>query len=494
MTAPGGLRSDFLLTVSLWAQRLNLPVPSRVRRAGRALLSHLAGRRRAPAQHASSNSPLAGRRPSRPEPGTRTAPETPPVRTVDRVAGAPTGVGSRRGLRCVVLTSALDAGGMDEFAGFLARGLPKHGIDVAVVHTTADHAGTEGRVGLALRKEGLPVVQLSPGDCQRWLRSQGAEVISAHGAPDAVVEAAAELGIPYVETLHGMHSLFDEAAWPREHRRSRLVTGFVAVSDLVRRQYLARNPGFPPERITTIPNGVDHLRIGRADRAGARSSLGLQGEFLFVSLARYCLQKNTYALVDAFTDVARDQPDAHLLVAGRADDPVYLAQVRRLRDRSAYADRIHLLEHCPDPSRWLAAADAFVLDAFFEGWPLASMEALFTGLPVVISEVGGAWEQVGESGRRGYVVANPLGDPNAVNWMSMRAARYGPQSNRAALVAAMATIVEDRHRWAGGRIRLGEESALRFSADVCLRRHAEVLARAVSGESLSDGTLVMDPV
>ena len=48
------------------------------------------------------------------------------------------------------------------------------------------------------------------------------------------------------------------------------------------------------------------------------------------------------------------------------------------------------------PPHLLAAADGFVLDSFFEGWSLASMEALFAGVPMVLSEVGGAREQIGD--------------------------------------------------------------------------------------------------
>ena len=79
---------------------------------------------------------------------------------------------------------------------------------------------------------------------------------------------------------------------------------------------------------------------------------------------------------------------------------------------------------CPDVSTVLAAADAFVLNSFFEGWSLASMEAIFTGLPVVLSEVGGAREQVGENGERGIVVENPLGDPGVTDWRSVTRARF----------------------------------------------------------------------
>lgn len=137
--------------------------------------------------------------------------------------------------------------------------------------------------------------------------------------------------------------------------------------------------------------------------------------------------------------------------------------------------------HASAPATLLAAADVFVLDSFFEGWSLASMEALFAGLPVVLSEVGGAREQIGDTPERGYLVANPLGDPLAVNWESMAAARFRPQANRDALVAAMDSLIAEREHYLSNRSRLATESATRFSADTCLAKHTAVLTAVANG-------------
>jgi glycosyltransferase involved in cell wall biosynthesis len=371
---------------------------------------------------------------------------------------------------------------MDGFVAFLGRRLPSLGINTTVVHTDTvlpGYRGTGGHLARALRSDGVPIAQLSEVDCRQWLSEHRPEVVSAHGTPDWLIAAATDTGIPVVETLH--RTLLERESWARERVRSRQITAFVAVSELARRQYLVANPDYPADRVITIPNGVDDRHISHRDRARSRAWLGLGDEFLFVSLARYCLQKNPFGLLTAFSEVAAAHPQAHLLLAGRADDAVLLEQVRRLRDRLPGGDRIHLRGHCPDAAAVLAAADAFVLDSFFEGWPLASMEALFSGLPVVMSEVGGAREQVGDDGQRGYVVPNPLGDPEAIDWRGMAEARFRPQVNQAALVAAMSAVVDERDRWAAAREGLRAESVARFSAEECLRRHADVLTRAAAG-------------
>jgi glycosyltransferase involved in cell wall biosynthesis len=108
------------------------------------------------------------------------------------------------------------------------------------------------------------------------------------------------------------------------------------------------------------------------------------------------------------------------------------------------------------------------------------MEALYAGVPVILSDVGGAREQVGTDGERGYVVNNPLGDPVAVNWSRIRAALYGAQPNRGELVAAMSRMVEERDKWCSRRDGLREESASRFHPAHALSGHAGVIRSAAA--------------
>ena len=89
---------------------------------------------------------------------------------------------------------------------------------------------------------------------------------------------------------------------------------------------------------------------------------------------------------------------------------------------------------------------------------MASMEAIFTGLPAILSEVGGAREQVGENGRRGLMVENPLGDPEATDWRSIRRVLFRSQVNRSALVEAMCAVIAERDRWRNAREELRAEA------------------------------------
>lgn len=392
------------------------------------------------------------------------------------------------GLRVLVATPYLGAGGLDEVAAFLARRLPTLGLDSEVLHVPTGGAGTApiaGRIHKELTDEGVPIHRVED---ERGIRAAlqrlRPDVVSAHGPSDGLLRAAADSGVPVIETLHGMHEWYAADRRATEPKRSQLVHSFVAVSDLVRKEYLGVNPTFPRERVVTIPNSVETRKAASIDRELARSALGLGDEFLFVSLARYGLQKNAFGLLSAFAEVQRRSPSATLLLAGPTEDRVYLRHLLRLRDALGMGTDAHLRCEFHDTGLLYAAADCLVLDSFFEGWALAPMEALCSGVPVVLSEVGGAREQVGASPVCGQMVKNPAGDPIGLSWQKMRAMAFREQHNRDELAEAMRAQIARRRQQGEARTSLREMSLARFDPILSLRGHAVILTMAADRPSV----------
>ncbi|MBK7947565.1 MAG: glycosyltransferase [Deltaproteobacteria bacterium] len=90
-------------------------------------------------------------------------------------------------------------------------------------------------------------------------------------------------------------------------------------------------------------------------------------------------------------------PGAQVAIAGRGDEEPNL---RRLAAELGIGSRVHLLGLRNDVDRLLEAADVFVQPSRSEGLPLAVLEAMAAGLPVVATRVGGMGEAVvdGETG------------------------------------------------------------------------------------------------
>jgi glycosyltransferase involved in cell wall biosynthesis len=406
-----------------------------------------------------------------------------PERTAAHAGPAPVPAAAAPDVRCLLVTESLDAGGMDEFVAFLARGLPARGVEAAVMIAPVGVPRGIGPIGQDLRASGITVVE--PGDeAEAWIAAWRPDVISVHGNADAPIVIGERLGIPVALVLHGMHDLLDMPEVEVLRRYDRLAA-VLSVSELVRQQYLAISSRIDPARVHTIPNGVDPRRTSGADRAASRAALGLEDEFLLVSLSRHSMQKNTFGLLAAFGEAAADRPRAHLVVCGRVDDAEYARQVLALRDRMPARERVHLRTNTTRPDVLLAAADAFVLDSFFEGWALASMEALAAGVPVIMSEVGGSREQLTGGPARGRLVLNPLGDPIAVTWESMARARFAAQVNRGELVAALRAAIDGGLEVAPAA-EIAADAVERFSAARCLDRHAWAIAALAERRPLVD--------
>jgi glycosyltransferase involved in cell wall biosynthesis len=384
-------------------------------------------------------------------------------------------------LKCLVAVGECDAGGSAYVAALLTRRLGEHGIATALAYTPDEPGVGSSRLADQLRSEGRAVNEiLDAVAAGTLLDAERFEVISAHGAPGWWVDVASARGIPMIETLHLPPGIMYEDRRAEAARAQRL-TGVIAVSELLRSEYLSLVPGLDPGAVTVIPNGIDDRRLPHVDRAQARAWLGLTDEFLFVSLARFSAQKNPIGLISAFDRVAAEHPDVHLLIAGALIDSRYVVELRQQLSVLTGRNRVHLRDHTPWPSALLAAADAFVLDSFFEaGFVLAAMEALYAGVPVLISDVAGAREQM-EEGRSGYLVANPLGDPLGVTWETVGAHAYRVQENHDELVTAMKRVIDERVEWAARRGELTKWATDRFGADRSLALHAKAILAARGG-------------
>jgi glycosyltransferase involved in cell wall biosynthesis len=382
--------------------------------------------------------------------------------------------------RCLLVTDSLETGGVDEVVAMLARRLPAHGFQVAVMLAAEGHTSGIGLIGRQLIAEGVQVIDPGAELGTTWMAGWRPDVVYVHGGVQWPVDAANGLDVPVALVLHGMHDLFGVDGALVASRAAKL-SGIVAVSELVRAEYLAKSTAISPELVVVIPNGVDPDKVSRADRAESRTRLGLDNEILIVSLARHCLQKNTYALVSAFDEVARQVPDAHLLVCGRIDEVTYTRQIVDLAERSRARERIHLRPNTARTDALLRAADVFVLDSFFEGWALSSMEALAAGVPSVLTDVGGSREQLAGEVSSGLLVGNPLGDPVGLTWDAMLDARYRPQQNRAELIDALLGVARGRTEFAA-HDEIAEEALARFDSALSLRKHADYLhAMAAKG-------------
>ena len=293
----------------------------------------------------------------------------------------------------------------------------------------------------------------------RWLtetlRRHQIEIAHSHEFTMAVYGAwaARRARIPHLITMHGSRyyagRLQRRIAMRLAGRFSEAVVG---VSHSLSR-HLARDLWLGPARVVTIPNGVRPPAAGQPSRL--REELRLtNGDQLVVAVGNVYPVKGHSFLLTALSLLGARFPRLHVAIAGRGELEVAL---QRRAAELQLEHRFHLLGLRSDVANVLAAADVFVLPSLSEGVPLALLEAMLAGRPVIASAVGDV-PQVLDGGRAGVLV---------------------PPADAGAIAAALADLLSNP----GKAHALGEAARTRASAaytfDVMMHEYLRLYAQAL---------------
>jgi glycosyltransferase involved in cell wall biosynthesis len=232
--------------------------------------------------------------------------------------------------------------------------------------------------------------------------------------------AARRAGIPIlVTTVHGAYyqpigvagiARIRQAVLSRSYRAIyRRFDRVVAVARYVRDD-LAERPGMrvEPSAIDVIPNGLDFDRVDR--HCGVeRAFASRPGPPRIVTVANLFAMKGHEQLLRAMPAVLAACPEVRCLLIG---DGPRRAELESFTGRLGLADRVTFAGSVVDPLKIVRESDVFVLPSLgAEGSPIAVLEALALGTPVVATRAGGIPEVLVD-GRTGLLVAP--GEPAAL--------------------------------------------------------------------------------
>jgi len=300
---------------------------------------------------------------------------------------------------------------------------------------------------------------------RRELARRRYDLLHAHWiVPNGLAAASLARRLPVGVGLHGSDVFMAEKPglriWTgRALGRSRFLTG--CSPELVER---ACALGFPSERATVIPYGVDTEAFSPdgSRRALWRRRLAIPDEaVLALSVGRMVTKKGYHVLLPILPELLARHPDLHVVLAGAGD------RLDELRAAAApWEGRVHLpgivlRDTLPDLYR---AADLFVLPAVHDGkgnvdgLPNVVLEAMATGLPVLASDISGI----------------PLAVEDGVH------GRLVPEADGEALAAALGALAADgqARRTMG---RAARERAVReLTWDAVARRYRAAYDRALA--------------
>jgi glycosyltransferase involved in cell wall biosynthesis len=272
-----------------------------------------------------------------------------------------------------------------------------------------------GRIAGAVREHGIGVLQTHLPNPNMWglalaLRKRCGVVATIHNN---------------VEFSYGNDDSFRGRMRHAAYRRIlRHTHATVAVSEEVGeslREKLGVS-GKAADRLVVVPNGVPVPALPSPERRAAlRAEHGVgPDEILVVSVGRICEQKNFGDLVRAAARLPEDSP-LRLLIAGDGPDR---AELEALLAAERTGERVRLLGNVSDVHALLDAADLFAMPSLWEGLPLALLEAMAAGLPVVGNRIAGITDVTVEG------ETSLLADPGDVDSFAEALARLGGDADQ----------------------------------------------------------------
>lgn len=266
----------------------------------------------------------------------------------------------------------------------------KYAADTPLERRLAERGIEVIEIDLAIAPKPYVTLPLRARRAGRKLRRQGVAVVHSFDYGDSYTEALAvrSAGARYVSTKKNMG--WGSRSW---FLRS-LFSDRIAVQNEEMFRRFFQHP-LLRGRTRYVPRGVvvEHFADG-PDRADARARFGLPDDAVVVgSVASIQNRKNQLLLVRALPDRA----EVHLLLAGPVVDADYCDQVLTAARERGIAERIHLVGELDDVRPALAASDVFALASRAEGSPVALIEAMSAGLPVLATTVAGVSELLTDS-------------------------------------------------------------------------------------------------
>lgn len=279
-----------------------------------------------------------------------------------------------------------------------------------------------GPFGRKLQERGYKITSFNrkPGfdmslirDIRHYVKSHDVDVLHCHQYTPYIygLLGAAFTKAKVVFTEHGRF-------YPDERKFKRvllnpflnLFTDYVTAISSATRDALVEFENFPREKIRIIYNGIDDSRYVLHEDKSLRQSLGIkEGALILGTVARLDPIKNQKMMIKALKIIQQNYPETFLLIIG---DGPERGKLESLASQLNLSSRVLFTGFKEDVHQYLNIMDIFLLTSFSEGTAVTLLEAMASGLPCIVTNVGGNPEIV-QDGETGFVI--PSDDEKALS-------------------------------------------------------------------------------
>jgi len=305
-------------------------------------------------------------------------------------------------MKTVLLCRALGVGGTERQLVVLAKGLHERGYTVVVVVFYAN-----GVLEQELHENGIPVYDLRKSG--RWdllsfyirtiwvIRKLKPGVIYGFLSTPNILGVLLRPIFPRIRIVWGVRSsIVDLSRYDRLSRLSYRVecwlsrfANLIICNSHAGLEYAAKH-GFPRERMTVIPNGIDITRFKPdvAARERIRAEWGITENVILIGLvARLDPMKDFPTFLEAAAILAHERPDVRFVCVG--DGPLlYQRELHQLANKLELDGQLIWVGLRQDMPAVFNALDIASSSSYGEGFSNTIAEAMACGVPCVVTDVG----------------------------------------------------------------------------------------------------------
>jgi glycosyltransferase involved in cell wall biosynthesis len=234
----------------------------------------------------------------------------------------------------------------------------------------------------------LQILQLS-----RILKKHHPDIIHTHGYKTNVLGflVAKLFKIPIVTTVHGLHSGRNKPMIWASLKLLRHFNRIIAVSDQIKGEL--RTQKVPPKKMITVRNVPPIKTQENSTKASTfREEIGIPRNAKLIGfVGRLEPIKGCSQFIRTIPRVTKSNPDSFFVVVGDGPERNSLESLaRQLR----IENRVCFCGFRDDPMNVFQSLDLYVLSSLSEGIPVAMLEAMSHGVPVIATRVGGIPEVI----------------------------------------------------------------------------------------------------
>ncbi len=245
------------------------------------------------------------------------------------------------------------------------------------------------------RQRQAVTLALAARNLARFQRRHRFHLVHAHLPLSGVLArlVGRRYGLPVVYTEHNLQERYH----PLTRWLNRLTYGWNSRVLAVSAEVAVSMARFHIERkapVETLLNGVpvEQVRAEAAELGSLRQQMAIPpGHRVVGTVAIFRRQKRLADWLAAAAQIAAQRPDVTFLLVGHGPEE---ALVKQHIERLGLQERVRLPGFRPDGRRLLGLMDVYLMSSEFEGLPVALLEAMALGKPVVATAVGGIPELV----------------------------------------------------------------------------------------------------